>query len=171
VRAARSGVNWSIRRTARSALSQVQSARLVREAGCLGCRPRWLQDAANGRAAPDPSPLAGRTSGYPLALFQSNSVARQSIWSAMAVIRKTSPRVPACDDGCRDAGKEAEMTDARIVERTFGWINRSRRLAKAFEALVDSSLAWFMVALDFLLIRRIARDHKAGETVAVWRRK
>jgi transposase len=49
-----------------------------------------------------------------------------------------------------------------IVERTFGWINRARRLAKDFETLVASSLAWFMLALGFLLIRRIARDYKAA---------
>jgi transposase len=47
-----------------------------------------------------------------------------------------------------------------IVERTFGWINRARRLSKDFETLVASSLAWLMLALGFLLIRRIARDYK-----------
>ena len=49
-----------------------------------------------------------------------------------------------------------------IVERTFGWINRARRLAKDFETLVTSSLTWFMLALGFLLIRRIARDYMAA---------
>jgi putative transposase len=47
-----------------------------------------------------------------------------------------------------------------IVERTFGWINRSRRLAKDFETLISSSQAWFMLAMGFLLMRRIARDHQ-----------
>jgi transposase len=49
-----------------------------------------------------------------------------------------------------------------IVERTFGWINRARRLAKDFETLVASSTAWFMLALGFLLIRRIARGYEAA---------
>jgi transposase len=44
-----------------------------------------------------------------------------------------------------------------IVERTFGWANRARRLAKDFETLMTSSQAWFMLAMGFLLIRRIAR--------------
>jgi transposase len=48
----------------------------------------------------------------------------------------------------------------RIVERTFGWINRLRRLANDFEILVASSLAWFMLAVSFLLIPRTARDYK-----------
>ncbi len=46
-----------------------------------------------------------------------------------------------------------------IVERTLGWLNRSRRLAKDFEALIETSCAWIMLALGFLLIRRIGRDH------------
>jgi transposase len=49
-----------------------------------------------------------------------------------------------------------------IVERTFGWVNRARRLAKDFETLPASSQAWFMLALGFLLIRRIARDYEAA---------
>ena len=44
-----------------------------------------------------------------------------------------------------------------VVERTFGWINRARRLAKDFEATIKSALAWFLLALAFLLIRRLAR--------------
>jgi transposase len=49
-----------------------------------------------------------------------------------------------------------------IVERTLGWINRARRLAKDYEAMVTSSQAWLMLALGFLLIRRIARDYKGA---------
>ena len=44
-----------------------------------------------------------------------------------------------------------------VVERTFGWINRARRLAKDFEATIQSSLAWLLVALAFLLMRKLAR--------------
>ena len=47
-----------------------------------------------------------------------------------------------------------------IVERTFGWLNRARRLAKDFETLVESSQAWFMLAIASLLVRRIARDYR-----------
>jgi transposase len=45
-----------------------------------------------------------------------------------------------------------------IVERTLGWLNRSRRLAKDFEAMIESSHAWVMLAIGFLLLRRLARD-------------
>jgi putative transposase len=44
-----------------------------------------------------------------------------------------------------------------IVERTLGWLNRSRRLAKDFEATLESSYAWVMLAIGFLLLRRLGR--------------
>jgi hypothetical protein len=44
-----------------------------------------------------------------------------------------------------------------VVERTFGWINHARRLAKDFEATAKSSLAWLLLALAFLLMRRLGR--------------
>jgi transposase len=47
-----------------------------------------------------------------------------------------------------------------IVARTFGWVNRTRRLAKNFETLMTSSQAWFLLAMSSLLARRIARDYE-----------
>lgn len=44
-----------------------------------------------------------------------------------------------------------------VVERTIAWLNRNRRLAKDFEASVESALAWLMIASVKLLIRRLAR--------------
>ncbi len=44
-----------------------------------------------------------------------------------------------------------------VVEWTFGWINRARRLAKDFETTTESALAWLLIALAFLLMRRLAR--------------
>jgi transposase len=44
-----------------------------------------------------------------------------------------------------------------VVERTLGWINRVGRLAKDFEATIESALAWLLIALAFLLTRRRAR--------------
>ncbi len=49
-----------------------------------------------------------------------------------------------------------------IVERTLGWLNRSRRLAKDFEATLESSRAWVMLAIGFLLLRRAARNGQAA---------
>lgn len=43
-----------------------------------------------------------------------------------------------------------------VVERTFAWLGRNRRLAKDFEASIESSLAWVYLASVKLLTRRIA---------------
>ncbi|HTQ34539.1 MAG TPA: IS5/IS1182 family transposase, partial [Stellaceae bacterium] len=39
----------------------------------------------------------------------------------------------------------------------LAWLNRNRRLAKDFEASVDSALAWLMIASVKLFTRRLAR--------------
>jgi putative transposase len=44
-----------------------------------------------------------------------------------------------------------------VVERTFAWLARRRRLAKDFEATIASAEAWVMIASVSLLIRRLAR--------------
>jgi putative transposase len=44
-----------------------------------------------------------------------------------------------------------------VVERTFAWFGRSRRLAKDFEATIASATAWLFIANLRLLSRRLAR--------------
>lgn len=44
-----------------------------------------------------------------------------------------------------------------VVERTFAWLNRNRRLAKDFEVTLGSSQAWIYLASIQLLARRLAR--------------
>lgn len=44
-----------------------------------------------------------------------------------------------------------------VVERTFAWLGRNRRLAKDFEATIASAEAWLMMASVQLLTRRLAR--------------
>jgi putative transposase len=46
----------------------------------------------------------------------------------------------------------------RVVERTFAWLGRNRRLAKDFEALIATATAWLALAGIKLLIRRLARS-------------
>ena len=43
-----------------------------------------------------------------------------------------------------------------VVERTFAWLGRNRRLAKDFEASLESALAWLFLASVKLLMRRLA---------------
>lgn len=42
-----------------------------------------------------------------------------------------------------------------VVERTFGWLNRSRRLSKDYEKTIESSQAWLDIAFSRLLTRQL----------------
>ena len=44
-----------------------------------------------------------------------------------------------------------------IVERTFGWLGRSRRLSKEYERTVESSEAFIKVAMIHLMVKRLRR--------------
>lgn len=44
-----------------------------------------------------------------------------------------------------------------IVERTFAWLGRNRRLSKDYERLPESSEAWIYLAMTVLMIRRLRR--------------
>ena len=45
-----------------------------------------------------------------------------------------------------------------VIERTFAWLGRNRRLAKDFERLIESSTAMAMLAIIQLLARRLANN-------------
>lgn len=49
-----------------------------------------------------------------------------------------------------------------IVDRTFGWLGRCRRLAKGFENLARTQAAFFILAMIRLMLRRITRLRTAS---------
>ena len=56
-----------------------------------------------------------------------------------------------------DAAKGFEVLPRRwVVERTFAWLGRNRRLAKDFEQTIASATVWIFIASVQLLTRRIA---------------
>ena len=57
-----------------------------------------------------------------------------------------------------DRAKGFEILPRRwVVERTFAWIGRCRRLAKDFETTIESATAWVLVAHIRTVTRRLAR--------------
>jgi len=56
-----------------------------------------------------------------------------------------------------DAAKGFVLLPRRwVVERTFAWLNRNRRLAKDVEATIESSVTWLYIASVKLMSRRLA---------------
>ena len=43
-----------------------------------------------------------------------------------------------------------------VVERTFAWLSRCRRLSKDYEALPDTTEVWIHIAMIHLMLRRLA---------------
>ena len=57
-----------------------------------------------------------------------------------------------------DAAKGFVLLPRRwVVERTLAWLNRNRRLAKDFEATIESAETWLMITSVKLLTRRLVR--------------
>jgi transposase len=57
-----------------------------------------------------------------------------------------------------DAAKGFVLLPRRwVVERTFAWLNRNRRLAKDFEATIESAVTWLYIASVKLMSRRLVR--------------
>jgi len=57
-----------------------------------------------------------------------------------------------------DKAKGFEVLPRRwVVERTFAWLGRCRRLAKDFERSIESAQAWIFIANIRMLTRRLAR--------------
>jgi putative transposase len=57
----------------------------------------------------------------------------------------------------RPSGRFEVQPKRWIVERTFGWWNRARRLSKDYERTIESSTGFIHVTMIRLMIRRLAR--------------
>ena len=57
---------------------------------------------------------------------------------------------------CDDAAGFVVLPKRWIVERTFAWLGRYRRLSKDYELLAESSEAMIHLAMIHLMLRRLA---------------
>jgi putative transposase len=53
------------------------------------------------------------------------------------------------------AGKFQVLPRRWVVERTFGWLCRNRRLSKDYEELTETSEAWIQIAMIHLMLKRL----------------
>lgn len=134
--------------------------------------------------------LAVDTLGLPIVIqiTAANVQDRDQLASVLAEVHKRNPWVTTAfvdggynGDEAQRAAFEAsriactivKRTDKRIkgfvalpkrwvVERTFGWLNLARRLAKDFERSTESARTLLQFAILAIILRRIARDSMAS---------
>jgi transposase len=75
--------------------------------------------------------------------------------AAAAVARTGRWRLEVVRRG--EASGFAPLPKRWIVERTFAWLGRCRRLAKDFENLAVNALAFLCLGMIRLMLRRIAK--------------
>ena len=78
--------------------------------------------------------------------------------AATAVAVRAEARIPLEIVKRSDTAKGFTVLPKRwIVERTFGWFGRCRRLAKDFENLSRSHAAFLILAMIRIMLQRIVR--------------
>jgi transposase len=92
-------------------------------------------------------------------LFADGGYAGDETWAATKRIGKVELEIVKRSDA---ATGFVVVPKRWIVERTFGWLNRCRRLAKDFENLTCTQLAFIQLAMIRLMARRIARSSKTA---------
>jgi len=103
-----------------------------------------------------PSVLASIKSAYPWLrhIFADGGYAGEKLAAALKPLGDWTVEIVKRSD----AAKGFVLIPRRwVVERTFAWLNRNRRLAKDFEELIASAGAWVMIASVKLIMRRLAR--------------
>ena len=87
-------------------------------------------------------------------LFADGGYAGDKLRDAMAGLGKWTIEIIKRSD----AAQGFELLPRRwVVERTFAWLGRCRRLAKDFETTIESAMAWIFIAHIRRLTRRLVR--------------
>jgi putative transposase len=67
----------------------------------------------------------------------------------------TGARAPDLPPGKKPRGFQV-LPWRWVIERTFAWVGRNRRLSKDYEFLPESEESWIYLAMTRLMIRRLA---------------
>ena len=111
---------------------------------------------------PHPASIQDRDGGAPLLQVSRRFfpfIQRVFAYSGYAGEKVTSATLIAVEIVRKNPDQVGFAVNPRrwVVERFFAWIGRNRRLAKDFEATINSARAFLYAASVMLLVRRIAR--------------
>lgn len=83
------------------------------------------------------------------------TIEQQSGWKVETVQKESQGRWQKEDQQPPQKKSGFEVLRWRwIVERTFAWLGRSRRLSKEYEYLESSSKTWILLAMTQLMLKR-----------------
>ena len=125
--------------------------------------PADVADRDGARALP--APLAGRVPRLAKPWVDAADRGPCAAWVAetlgwtVEVVRKPRRRVwwPADPEPPPVPAGSRVLPRRRVVERTFAWLGRCRRLSKDYEALPETGEAWIDLAMIRLMARRLAK--------------
>jgi transposase len=86
-------------------------------------------------------------------IFADNAYAGRKLLGALAKLGEWTIEVVKRSDA---ASGFILLPRRWVVERTLAWLNRNRRLAKDFEATIESATTWLYIASVKLMSRRLA---------------
>ena len=126
-----------------------------RDAGLWTSINHALVMLAREAAGREASPTAGVIDSYPWLrhVFADGGYAGKKLKATLAKIGQWTVQI------VKRTGKAkgfVVIPRRWVVERTFAWLGRNRRLAKDFERTVESATAWLVMASVQMITRRIA---------------
>ena len=87
-------------------------------------------------------------------VFADSAYAGGKLQNALAKLGKWTIEIVKRSDAARGF---VVLPRRWVVERTLAWLNRNRRLAKDFEASIESATTWLYIASVKLMSRRLGR--------------
>ena len=114
--------------------------------------PADVQDAEGARLLFDS--IRGRFSRLRL-VWADGAYARLADW-----LRRWRPAWPIRLEvvGRPPSGGFVALPRRWVVERTFAWLGRYRRLSKDYEATTSSGEAWIKLAMSHAMVRRLVKN-------------